>query len=148
MRSRCIVRSLVAGIVVASLAVCSDTFAAPGACPSDSKLRNGGPTQISGEGPGTWWGLVVNGLLAAELVAVEDQIDYLNDIFDTDFATLDELKAYNLPLVRETWDENHNDTSAPFNCVARVRTLTIPTWTSLFSVSPMTESRRISRAKH
>ena len=117
MRSRCIVRSLVAGLVVASLAVCGDAFAAPGACPSDAKLLNGGPTQIFGDGPGTWWGLVINGLLAAELVAVEDQIDYLNDLFDTDFATLDELKAYNLQLVQDTWDQNHNG----FVCAFQLR---------------------------
>lgn len=117
MRSRCIVRSLVAGLVVASLAVCGAAFAAPGACPSDAKLLNGGPTQIFGDGPGTWWGLVINGLLAAELVAVEDQIDYLNDLFDTDFATLDELKAYNLQLVQDTWDQNHNG----FVCAFQLR---------------------------
>lgn len=117
MRSRCIVRSLVAGLVVASLAVYGDAFAAPGACPNDAKLLNGGPTQIFGDGPGTWWGLVINGLLAAELVAVEDQIDYLNDLFDTDFATLDELKAYNLQLVQDTWDQNHNG----FVCAFQLR---------------------------
>jgi len=108
MSIRCIVRSLVAGIIITSFAVCADAQAAPGACPNDSKLLNGGPTKISGEGPGTWWGLVINGLIAAGFVDEDDQIDYLNEIFDTSFDTLEELKAYNLQLVEDTWDENHN----------------------------------------
>jgi len=108
MSIRCIVRSLVAGIIITSFAVCADAQAAPGACPNDSKLLNGGPTKISGEGPGTWWGLVINGLIAAGFVDEDDQIDYLNEIFDTSFDTLEELKAYNLQLVQDTWDENHN----------------------------------------
>jgi hypothetical protein len=108
MSIRCIVRSLVAGIIITSFAVCADALAAPGACPNDSKLLNGGPTKISGEGPGTWWGLVINGLIAAGFVDEDDQIDYLNEIFDTSFDTLEELKAYNLQLVQDTWDENHN----------------------------------------
>ena len=108
MSIRCIVRSLVAGIIITSFAVCADAQAAPGACPNDSKLLNGGPTKITGEGPGTWWGLVINGLIAAGFVDEDDQIDYLNEIFDTSFDTLEELKAYNLQLVQDTWDENHN----------------------------------------
>lgn len=105
---RCIVRSLVAAVIITSFAVCADALAAPGACPTDSKLLNGGPTKIYGEGPGTWWGLVINGLIAAGFVDEDDQIDYLNEIFDTSFVTLDELKAYNVQLVQDTWDENHN----------------------------------------
>jgi hypothetical protein len=108
MSIRCIVRSLFAGIIITSFAVCADAQAAPGACPNDSKLLNDGPTKISGEGPGTWWGLVINGLIAAGFVDEDDQIDYLNEIFDTSFDTLEELKAYNLQLVQDTWDENHN----------------------------------------
>lgn len=101
------VRSLVAAIVM-SFAVCASALGAPGACPNDSKLLNGGPTKVFGEGPGTWWGLVINGLLAAGFVDEDDQIDYLNQIFGTSFDTLDELKAYNVQLVADTWDENHN----------------------------------------
>lgn len=109
MEIRRIARSLVAGsIVVTSISVSADALAAPRSCPNDSKLINGGPTRISGDGPGTWWGLVINGLLSAGFVAEDDQIDYLNEIFDTRFDTLQELKAYNLQLVREVWDENHN----------------------------------------
>ena len=108
MSTRCSSRSLVAGIIVSFFAVCADASAAPGSCPNDAKLLNGGPTAISGEGPGTWWGLVINGLLTAGFVDEADQIDYLNDIFDTTFDTLADLKAYNLQLVQDTWDENLN----------------------------------------
>ena len=108
MRFRCIARSLVAGVIITSLDVRAGTPGDAGTCPNDSKLLNGGPTKILGEGPGTWWGLVINGLLAAGFTDEDDQIDYLNQIFNTSFDTLEELKAYNLQLVADTWDENHN----------------------------------------
>jgi hypothetical protein len=99
---------LVAGVIITSLDVCAGTPGDAGTCPNDSKLLNGGPTKILGEGPGTWWGLVINGLLAAGFVDEDDQIDYLNQIFNTSFDTLEELKTYNLQLVEDTWDENLN----------------------------------------
>jgi len=108
MSSRFIVRSLVTVVMIMSFAVYAGTPSAPGTCPNDSKLLNGGPTKIFGEGLGTWWGLVTNGLVAAGFVEEEDQIDYLNEIFGTSFDTLEELKAYNLQLVADTWDENDN----------------------------------------
>ena len=105
---RCIVRSLVPVVIITSFAVYAGTLGAPGTCPNDSKLLNGGPTKIFGEGPGTWWGLVMNGLVAAGFMEEDDQIDYLNEIFGTSFDTLEELKAYNLQLVEDVWDANHN----------------------------------------
>jgi hypothetical protein len=108
MNLRYIVRSLVAGAIITSFAVCASAAGTPGTCPNDAKLLNDGPTKIFGEGPGTWWGLVINGLLAAGFVDEDDQIDYLNQIFGTSFDSLAELKAYNLQLVEDTWDENHN----------------------------------------
>ena len=101
-------------IVLASIAIgmltAGTVSAAPteGTCPNDTKLLNGGPTKVFGEGPGTWCGLVLNGLLAAGFVEEDEQIDYLNGIFNTSFDSLEELKAYNLQLVQDTWDENHN----------------------------------------
>src|SRR5213083_279384 len=83
---RCIVRSLVPVVIITSFAVYAGTL----------------------EAPGTWWGLVMNGLVAAGFVEEDDQIDYLNEIFGTSFDTLEELKAYNLQLVEDTWDENQN----------------------------------------
>ena len=108
MTLRCIVRLLAVGAMITSFTVLGAASGEPGSCPNDSKLLNGGPTRIFGDGPGTWWGLVLNGLLAAGFVEEDDQVDYLNEIFDTSFDTLEELKTYNLQLVQETWDQNHN----------------------------------------
>ena len=80
----------------------------PGTCSNDSKLLNGGPTLVFGEGPGTWWGLVINGLNQAGFVNEQDQIDYLNQVFGTSFDTLDELKTFNLTLLEDNWDLNQN----------------------------------------
>jgi hypothetical protein len=79
-----------------------------GDCPNDSKLLNGGPTAVFGEGLGTWWGLVINGLDAAGFATDEEKIAYLNQIFGTSFDTLDELKVYNQNQVEEIFDQNRN----------------------------------------
>jgi hypothetical protein len=80
----------------------------PGSCPSDSKLVNGGPTRVFGDGPGTWWGLIVEGLNAAGLDEPSEQIAYLNGVFGTSYTTLAQLKALNLQLVSDGFDENQN----------------------------------------
>ncbi len=80
----------------------------PGDCPNDSKLLNGGPTRVFGKGPGTWWGLVIDGLVAAGFVDEQDQLAYLNQVFGTSLGTLDEMKAYNLQSVEDAWDSNEN----------------------------------------
>ena len=79
-----------------------------GDCPNDSKLLNGGPTAVFGDGDGTWWGLVIDGLNHAEIVDEQDQINYLNHVFGTDFLYLEDLKKYNLDLIEQTWDKNGN----------------------------------------
>ena len=61
MSLRCMVCALVVGVMLASVAVRAQS-GEPGRCPNDSKLLNGGPTLVFGEGPGTWWGLVIDGL--------------------------------------------------------------------------------------
>jgi hypothetical protein len=80
----------------------------PGSCPSDSKLLNGGPTRVFGDGPGTWWGLVTDGLLAAGFDTEVEQLAYLNGVFGTQFTTLAQVKAFNLQLVSDAWDKNQN----------------------------------------
>src|SRR5689334_23135603 len=75
MNVRCTVRSLAAGAILTSLAAGAVTPGEPGTCANDSKLLNGGPTRIEGDGPGTWWGLVINGLLAAGFEDESEQID-------------------------------------------------------------------------
>jgi hypothetical protein len=62
---------------------------------------------VFGDGTGTWWGLVTDGLNQTGLDE-QGQIDYLNHIFGTDFDNLNALKTYNLDLLEDAWDKNHN----------------------------------------
>ena len=84
------------------------TALSPGSCPSDSKLLNGGPTRVAGQGPGTWWGLVISGVIAAGFDEEQEQIAYLNSIFGTSFADLASLQAFNIQQVSDFWDKNQN----------------------------------------
>ena len=63
---------------------------------------------VYGEGSGTWWGLIIDGLNAAGFETDEEKIGYLNQVFATDFDSLAQLKIYNLNLVAENWDRNQN----------------------------------------
>jgi len=82
--------------------------AAPGACPSDSKLLNGGPTAVFGDGEGTWWGLIIGGLNDAGLTDNQQKVAYLSQIFGIDFESLDAAKEYNLELLSDGWDINQD----------------------------------------
>lgn len=84
------------------------TNADPGACPSDSKLLNGGPTAVYGEGDGTWWGLVIGGMNDVGLTDEEDQVAYLSGVFGIEFASLNEAEQYNLDLLSQGFDINQN----------------------------------------
>jgi len=82
----------------------------PGVCSNDSKLLNDGPTLVYGEGTGTWWGLVINGLNLAGFETDEQKVAYLNHVFGTSFGPdqIDELEMYNQDLVAQGWDLNQN----------------------------------------
>ena len=108
MRMRFAGIALLAGSILVTVTLRANLAGAPGSCPSDSKLLNNGPTSVFGEGPGTWWGLVIDGLVAAGLDEEDDQIAYLNAVFGTTFDTLQELKDFNLQLVSEIFDKNQN----------------------------------------
>ena len=82
MNLRRMVCALTVGVVLAPL-VAQAQAGEPGRCANDSKLLNGGPTLVYGEGPGTWWGLVINGLNAAGFETDEEKIVYLNQVFGT-----------------------------------------------------------------
>jgi hypothetical protein len=97
-----------AGVIFASVALRANPARNPGNCPRDSKLLNGGPTSVFGDGPGTWWGLVIDGLVTAGFVEETEQVAYLNGVFGTSFNNLAELKAFNLQLVSDDWDKNQN----------------------------------------
>src|SRR5262245_57470949 len=71
----------------------------PGACQSDTKLVNDGPTLVDGEGPGTWWGLTIDGLDAAGLTTDAEKIAWLNLCFGTSFTNLDDLRDHNIKQI-------------------------------------------------
>ena len=102
-----LVCALIAGALLAPLPVRSQS-AEPGRCANDSKLLNNGPTLVYGEGPGTWWGLIIDGLNTAGFDTDEEKIDYLNHVFGTDYDSLAELEIFNQNLVAENWDHNQN----------------------------------------
>ena len=99
--------------------------AGPGDCPNDSKLLNGGPTLVFGDGAGTWWGLIQDGFKAAGLDTVQEQIDYLNGLFGTNYNDLNSLKELNLRQVN-TWDENGNGYVCAFDLRGRRANLRDP----------------------
>ena len=82
--------------------------AEPSACPRDSKLLNGGPTAVFGEGDGTWWELIIGGLNDAGLTDEVDQVAYLSGVFGIEFEDLDAAKEYNLDLLSQGFDTNQN----------------------------------------
>ena len=107
MRLRFIVALIVSAILVTAT-LRANQAGEPGDCPNDSKLLNDGPTSVFGDGPGTWWGLIVDAVEAAGFVQVDDQIAYLNTVFGTNFHSLKALKNYNLQLVSDVFDKNQN----------------------------------------
>ena len=99
--------ALAAAAILAPVAVRAQS-GEPGRCPNDSKLLNSGPTQVYGEGPGTWWKLIIDGLDSAGFTTDQEKIDYLNHVFTTDFIFLSDLEVFNQDLVSENWDLNQN----------------------------------------
>ena len=107
MNLRRMVFALMLALTVACVAVQAQS-GEPGDCSNDSKLLNGGPTAVFGDGDGTFWGLVTDGLNQAGIVKEQDQIDYLNHVFNTSFYNLSDLKDFNLNLLEDTFDKNQN----------------------------------------
>src|SRR5262249_38716998 len=81
-------------------------FAAAPACSNDAKLLNGGPTQVFGDGPGTYWNIIEGGLQAAFGDDDKAKVQYLSGVFGQSFATLDEARAYNLQALSDAFDAN------------------------------------------
>jgi len=77
-------------------------------CPSDSKLLNGGPTQVFGDAAGTYWNLVEGGLQSAFGNDDAAKLQYISDVFGQQFATLDVARDFNLQIVSATFDKNQN----------------------------------------
>ena len=98
--------ALILGVMLAPLAAQAQA-GEPGRCPNDSKLINGRPTQVYGEGLGTFWDIVIKGLNAAEFTD-EQKIAFLNGLFGTTFDNLADLEKYNQDQTSENWDLNKN----------------------------------------
>ena len=77
-------------------------------CSSDSKLLNGGPTQVFGDGPGTYWNLLEGGLQAAFGNDEAAKIQYLSGVFGQQFTTLEAARDYNLQALSTTFDKNQD----------------------------------------
>lgn len=77
-------------------------------CASDSKLLNGGPTQVFGDGPGTYWSLLAAGLQSAFGNDDAAKIQYLSGVFGQQFTTLDAARDYNLQVLSTTFDKNQD----------------------------------------
>jgi hypothetical protein len=93
--------------VVASVAAQATPGHDPGPCPNDSKLI--GQVSVLGTGlEGTWWGLIYNGMVDYGFVTPEQQRDYLNGVYGTDFDTLEEVRDFNLQDVSNFFDNNQN----------------------------------------
>ena len=77
-------------------------------CTSDSKLLNGGPTQVFGDGPGTYWNLIEGGLQSAFGNDEAAKVQYLDGVFGQQFTTLDAARDYNLQVLSTTFDKNQD----------------------------------------
>lgn len=107
MRLRRVSLALVAGAILASVALHATPMRAPGSCSRDSKLI--GPVSVWGDQfEASWWRLIYNGMIAGGLTTADQQRDYLRGVFGVPFATLDEARIYNLQSVSDGFDKNHN----------------------------------------
>ena len=98
---------LIAGVVFASGALRAAPMRGPGNCPSDSKLI--GQVSVFGdEFEDSWWNLILNGMVEGGLVTETAQRDYLNGVYGTSFATLEEVRDFNLQDVSDAFDKNGN----------------------------------------
>jgi hypothetical protein len=77
-------------------------------CTSDSKLLNGGPTEVFGDGPGTYWNLIEAGLQSAFGDDEAAKIQYLSGVFGQQFTTLGAARDYNLQVLSDAFDKNQD----------------------------------------
>jgi hypothetical protein len=77
-------------------------------CTSDSKLLNGGPTEVFGDGPSTYWNLIEAGLQSAFGDDEAAKIQYLSGVFGQQFTTLGAARDYNLQVLSDAFDKNQD----------------------------------------
>lgn len=106
-----LLRSVAIGLCILALSAPQPAFAqvqTNATCSSDTKLLNGGPTQVFGVGPGTFWDLVAAGLQTAFGNDEAAKLQYISGVFAQPFATLDEARDYNLQAVSTGFDKNQD----------------------------------------
>jgi hypothetical protein len=105
---------LVAGVLVASDALRAAPLRSPGDCPRDAKLI--GQVSVWGdEFEDSWWNLIFNGMISGGLITDTAQRDYLNGVYGTSFATLAEVRDFNLQDVGDAFDKNGNGYVCAYN---------------------------------
>ncbi|MEO5953219.1 MAG: hypothetical protein ABIQ44_12205 [Chloroflexia bacterium] len=106
-----LIRSVAIGLCILVLSAPQRAFAdvKTGAnCTSDSKFLNGGPTQVFGDAPGTYWNLEEGGLQSAFGNDEAAKIQYLSGVFGQQFTTLEAARDYNLQALSATFDKNQD----------------------------------------
>ncbi len=107
MRLRIVGILLIAAALFASDALRAAPMRDAGYCPNDSKLI--GQVSVWGnEFEDSWWSLIVNGMVSGGLLTETAQRDYLNGLYGTNFATLAEVRDFNLQAVSDGFDKNGN----------------------------------------
>jgi hypothetical protein len=107
MRPRFAGAVLIALLVVACVALQATPARGPGLCPRDSKLI--GQVSVFGtQFEASWWRLIYNGMIEYGFTTSDQQRDYLNGVFGTSFATLEEVRDFNLQGLSGAFDKNQN----------------------------------------
>jgi hypothetical protein len=107
MRLRFVGIVLIAGMVFVSDGLRAAPARNPGDCPRDSKLI-GQVSVFGNEFQASWWNLIFNGMNDGLLLTDTAKRDYLNGVFSTSFATLAEVRDFNLQGVSDAYDKNGN----------------------------------------
>ena len=95
--------SLLVAVVIASAAL----RATPADCPRDTKLI-GQVSVFGNELEASWWHLIYTGMVVGGgFTTPNQQRDYLNGVFGTHFATLEEVRLFNLEGI-SAFDKNGN----------------------------------------
>jgi len=98
---------LIAVVIATSVGLRAVPARDPGDCPRDSKLI-GRVSVFGNEFEASWWRLIYNGMIAYGLTTDSEQRDYLNGVYGTSFATLAEVRQFNLQDVSDSFDKNGN----------------------------------------
>src|SRR5215510_8499716 len=98
---------LAGSVLVAVVIAAAALRATPADCPRDSKLI-GQVSVFGNELEASWWHLIYTGMIVGGgFTTPNQQRDYLNGVFGTNFATLEEVRLFNLQGIAG-FDKNQN----------------------------------------